>query len=836
MYAFEEANQHITNRLYGEYTRKEGIHILLKGSGLYARFSADGHLIISSDQFHGENMMNAKKNILAATVAFFSGVGGAQVGLAQEGVATDESGFELEEIVVTASRRETGLNDAAISVAAIGAEEISRRNLSEMNDYLRMIPGVSMVDLGVGRNSVVVRGLAINPQTTGETSDPTVGVYLGEVSIGGLGVWSGNSDLRMIDLERVEVLRGPQGTLFGSGALAGAVRNIPMAPNLQEFEGSIKTSYSNTAEEGGNNTKIEGVINVPIVEDVLAVRAVAYHHDTSGYIKNIAGTQLAEGGVLDKFGTTSTDAVATFGGAELYQNESVIGDTTYSGGRIAALWAPTDELNVTLQYVSQEVEQEGLPYVQLNTGGYTQVELQYGDNSPDLSGQGSGLEDEIDIINLVIDYDLGWASFLSSSAWLENEGLRNWDVTSFLIGSPAVQLFSTSADVFTQEFRLVSQLDGPLQYIAGLYYEDVERGGFKLDYATADVDLNLLGTPFGSGNPLLGVISQDRKKEQLAVYAELTYQLTEQLTLTGGARRFDYEVEDKISIDEGTPRNTISDAEEDGTSYKVNLSYQPTDETLIYAQWAEGFRLGIAVTPPDASLCDVNNDGLLDGTDTPLANDVESDTTENFEIGAKFTLLDSKLQINTAVYQVDWEGLPLLVFPSQLPSQPVPTCFSGVIANAGEARSQGVEIETTYQLSQDLRVSLGGAYTDVELTEVASGIPFSKGDRLPSSPDYNLNLGLQYEFEMKGYASYVQADYAYVSEFFSGAGETGDKAGDYGQLNLGAGITLDDFAVELFAHNLTNEDALTHVDVLLPDTRAYRLRPRTIGLNLTYQF
>ena len=216
--------------------------------------------------------------------------------MAQDGeAATAQSG--IDEIVVTATRRATSLQDTAISIAAIGGEEISRRNLSEMKDYLRAIPGINLFDGGVGRNAVVVRGLAMDPRFEANTGSPTTGVYFGEVPLAGLAAQSGSADLKMIDLERVEVLRGPQGTLFGSSSLAGAVRNIPNAPNTEELAGQIsKLVIQILPNSEVSNTKVEGVINIPLIDDILAVRAVAYRHDTSGYIKNIAGTQLATNG------------------------------------------------------------------------------------------------------------------------------------------------------------------------------------------------------------------------------------------------------------------------------------------------------------------------------------------------------------------------------------------------------------------------------------------------------------------------------------------------------------------------------------------------------------
>lgn len=259
--------------------------------------------------------------------------------------ALSEEGDEwlLEEVVVTSSRRATSLNDTATSVAAIGSEEISRRDLSEMNDYLRAVPGVSMLDLGVNRNAVVMRGLALDPQLSGVGGQaPLVGVYLGEVPIGGYGIWGGNADIRMVDLERVEVVRGPQGTLFGSSALSGVVRNIPVAPKPSEFEGNLKAGLSNTAKHGDSNTKFEGIINIPLIADTLTLRALAYHHDAAGFIDNIAGSLLMTNGEVDQFGSTASDAVAAFGGSDLYQNENNIGSTEHVGGRVAILWTPVD--------------------------------------------------------------------------------------------------------------------------------------------------------------------------------------------------------------------------------------------------------------------------------------------------------------------------------------------------------------------------------------------------------------------------------------------------------------------------------------------------------------
>ena len=287
VYPFEDAAKHHTNRLYGNYSLKEGIYILLKGSGLHAELSADGHLIISSDDVYGDGMMNSKKNILASTIAFFVGAGGMAPGVFAQADDAAAQQSQIDEIIVTASKRGAGqsIQDTAMAISALSGDTIEKRGLVGMDDYLRTLPGVSMQDRGASQNSVVIRGLSSDPQA----GSGSAGVYFGEVPLTGLGSASsagnsGNGDIKMVDIERVEVLRGPQGTLYGSDALAGVVRVLPATANLQDFEGRVASRFSHTADGGSENTMVEAMVNYPLIEDELAVRAVAYRFDNSGYI------------------------------------------------------------------------------------------------------------------------------------------------------------------------------------------------------------------------------------------------------------------------------------------------------------------------------------------------------------------------------------------------------------------------------------------------------------------------------------------------------------------------------------------------------------------------
>ena len=271
LFPYDIAEARSANPVKGRYTLFEALTIILKNSGLATGLSANGvieiYLSDNADDPLRERDMKTRKKLLASTIAFFIGgnatsVIGQEAGSGQE----TEGGFVLEEIVVTASKRETSLQDTAMSISAIGSDTIDKRNLVGMGDYLNSLPGVSVLDQGPGFSAVVIRGLAIQPQAGDAQSTAVTGVYFGETPISGLGLFGGSADIKLIDMERVEVLRGPQGTLYGAGAMGGVVRNIPAAPNLETIEGNLELDLSNTEEEGGDNHALKGVINIPLIE------------------------------------------------------------------------------------------------------------------------------------------------------------------------------------------------------------------------------------------------------------------------------------------------------------------------------------------------------------------------------------------------------------------------------------------------------------------------------------------------------------------------------------------------------------------------------------------
>lgn len=710
----------------------------------------------------------------------------------------------VEEMIVTAQKRgAVSIQDTAMSVSAISSEAIEKRGLVGMDDYLRTLPGVSFHDRGAGQNTIVIRGLSTDPQAEKSTS----GVYFGETPITDLGTQgvadvAGSLDIKLVDVERVEVLRGPQGTLYGSGSMGGTVRVIPASPNLNTFEGKVAMRYSSTGQLGGDNNMVQGVINVPIVEDTLAVRAVAYRFDNSGYIENVINNPPTSPGIGAAIGSTG-----------VAQNRGDVGSDEYTGFRVTALWQPTEQFDVTLSYLDQEIEQDGFPEINLlMAGDFQQERLNTG---PDGSRYES-LANDVAITNLVINYDMGWASLSSSSSLVDYSTVVESDL-SMLFGIPVYAMQTREEDVLIEELRLTSQLDGRAQFIVGLYYEDRE----------ADVELPWLWSGAAALDPGVPIIFStiDESLDQLAFFGEFSWQFTDQFTATFGLRHFDYENSRFQQPNDAAPRRV----KEDGETYKFNLSYDVNDNTLLYGQWAEGFRLGTVRSRPNP-MCDADNDGNLDDVGFPAPEGVDSDTLESFELGLKTSLLEDRLTMNMAVYRTNWDGIPV--------SFPLPSCNSSVFLNAGKSTVDGAELEIQAYPSENLRLNFSASYNDATLAEDAPNIG-SAGDNLPGSADLNASLGMEYLFNLAGYQAFVRGDYAYVDEYYSNVAEVGQASGGYGQINLKTGMAIGNLDIDLFVNNLTNADDFTWTEAVYAQfnlSRAYRLRPRTIGLNIGYHF
>lgn len=836
LFPYDDVIEVDANPVMGTYSIQHALNILLHNTGLKGDLTEGGVIAISqagigassiTDISKGKSMNTNKRKSLLATMVGLMAAGGLSTAAAQDLVGESaRAQTVLDEIIITATKRETNLQETAGSIAAIGQQEIDRRGLAGMEDYLATVPGVSFLDRGVGQNSFIIRGVSSDPQSEAQRTGPSVGLYFGEVPLAGLGISGGGANPRLVDMNRVEVLRGPQGTLFGAGSLTGAIRNIPNSPNLEKVEGGLKLGYSNTSGNGSSNNTLEGVINIPIIQDVLAIRAVAYKHDMSGYMMNQAASDSAYAATLTSFGSTPLD-------------QEDMGSVEYTGGRVSILWKPVEEFSANLTYIDQQADQNGSPDAQLNSALFTQLRPSFGDvavSSP-LKGEtfnigdNERLEEDLSITNLVLQYDFESVSLLTSSSWVDQENLLARSLAFF--PSPVAQLVPFKSDYSAHEVRLVSNFDGPFQYLMGVYYEEFDRDSPIYIAFTGDNASNPFGFPLGVGNALFSDEFVATSLKQDAFFAELSYDINDQLELTLGGRRYDYERE-RLYLVTGLFGDNLADGgsqsgfSESGSTYKAKLAYQMSDDNLLYAQWSEGFRPGSTNSPAPASICDTNNDGVLDGTNVPIRDFFDSDTLESYELGIKSTSLNGRFRVNAAIYQNNWEGIPIAVQS--------PTCLFSQVGNAGEAETKGIEVETIFNVNDALQLILGGSYVDAALSSEAPSLGGASGDRLPGSPEHSLNVGFQYDFELASSPSYLRVDYAHMGGFYNNLSQLGAEIGDYGKLDIKAGVSFDNFDVELFAKNLTNDHAITWLGSFLPDSRVNRLRPRTIGLNVGYQF
>ncbi|MDB9953762.1 TonB-dependent receptor, partial [Porticoccaceae bacterium] len=728
-----------------------------------------------------------------------------------QGVDGDQEGAnqqtQIDEIIVTANKRAEGtsLQDTAASISVLSSETIDNRGLVSASDYLATIPGASFSEFGATEKKIIIRGLSIGNVFA---SSP-VGNYLGEIPLG-----AGVFDVKLVDIERVEVLKGPQGTLYGSDAFAGVVRNIPLAPNLQEMEGSVKVNASSQSESDNLNNSIVGVLNIPLVADKLALRVAAYRFDNAGYVDAVS-TPLAE------------SIAAATGSAVIIEDD--LGGSTYSGARTMLLWNASENLSTTLTFGTQEIDVKGSPEVPIGSNDYKTNYL----NTP----HGKNETVDFDYSNLLIEYDLGWASLMSASSLLKGDSVLAYNN---LTRAPGIGfgLEATSSEIsvdrehVVEEIRLASQLEGSWQFVFGLFYEDLKTN----TYTQLIWDGSPSANPFGP-DPVLQNTSELLELTQKALFSELTYSFSEQWDLTLGARYFDYDREDTTRNISGafTPPglpNSV-DASETGTTYKANLSFTPNDDTLIYAQWSEGFRLGQGQNLPLASLCDTDGNGKLDFTDGDLVDQVAPDTTENFELGAKFTLLDSRLTLNTAIFNIDWQDLPALI----IDTSSICPADQGVLNNIGEANSKGIEMEAIYLVTPQLAINLSASYIEAEWEET-EGITAKSGEYLTFAPRTNANLGVQYDFDLSGFSAFARTDISYVGEYETAFQSDRfldfryDAAGDYVNINFRLGINVDQWALAFYAANLTNEGSIIN---RFPRSE-YGLTPRKLGLEASYHF
>lgn len=841
-YVSDEVDRQRTQGASGHLTVDEALTQVLRGTGLTFRHVADNGVSIlpagtpagSPSSPPSEGPSTQKREPVSRGKAERSFPGPFRMAQVDHGQAADSSSIEakeqssglLEEVIVTAEKRSERVQDVPISMSVVTAADIDHRRLFNAEDYLRGIPGVNEVDSAQGQ-SIIIRGMETSPLNQNFGAGVTTATYFGETpttNTAGLGNGT-NVDLKLVDVERVEVLRGPQGTAFGDSSMGGAVRTIPVAPSVAGFEAKVAAGYSNTQGTGGNNYNAQATVNMPLVADRLALRAVGYEYKDSGYYRNLAGTDPA----------FQAASVIPYSAQAYAVDRDNVGAANVYGGRVAALYEATQDLKFQLSYLVQRDEQDGMA-VSSSSGTYDQTMFEV---APEhyVRGQAEGASDlNIDILNATMSYNVGWADLVATYSRTKSGSVLSAPYQLF--GRPwALSYYANSPHAEdVGEIRLASHTDTAWNFLVGLFDENVRD--------SADFNYLWFGSPatdiLAPGFRYAGDYQDYRDLKQRAAFGEVYWTLLPGVTLTGGLRYYHYDRTDEViesGPEFGAGATTYDAAGASGTTPRVNLSYKVAKEALLYAGYSEGFRLGKPQSGVPTSVCDKNADGIVDGTDISVAStsQVNSDRVKSFEFGAKLDLLQSRLRVDADVFRMNWYGLPVSVIAGSATTG----CGFVYVTNAGAARSDGVELQANLRIAGAVRVEFGGSFTDAKLTADVPVQHFRAGQRLPGSPKADANAGVELDFGMAGHKAFVRADSVYVGPFWGDIPESPTlKAGNYVKLDLSGRIEFGRLNLDVFIRNATNRDAFTFrgAQPRVGPYFGYRLRPRTTGLQVSYEF
>jgi iron complex outermembrane recepter protein len=745
----------------------------------------------------------------------------------------------IAEIVVTATKRSERLEDIPVAVSDITADDIATRGFTNYADYLNTVPGVSMQDLGPGKDQIYIRGIV----ATGGVDFP-VATYFGEAVTSLVANNGGFANMRLVDIDHVEVLRGPQGTLFGANSLAGVIRTVPAAPNLNEFQVNLDTRGWATAHSSDGSAHVEGVVNLPLIDDRLALRLVGYQDYIAGYIDNVV-TAAAANDVSAIAGIALTGSPLPAGTVVVPGHPAFTRDDTNSedtwGARASLRWRPLDALSVDLSYAQQSVLLNAQPGVQQAIGPYDVQrpldQFQRGNNREDL-----------DIGQFVVSYDWSAASLTSATSYTQLKISDDEDVSWILpiLGPPLWALDQRSnAGTFVEEMRLQSRGNSPLQWLVGLYYDNATTGFAQSvpDFSCPTCVSALFGQNFalqtapGPG----GGVPTTFKERQRSVFGEASYALTSQWTAGLGGR---YLKDDIESLSPaacgflGGVNSSGSDCQSatppvGGSTGLFNpsgyLRFKPLDDTTYYLQAARGFRSGtsnqfIAYDPAGPCAASAAAVGL-----GPLT---QPDKMWTYELGMKSAWADGRVTTNVAIFHQEWTGVQLET------SQPCG--FNGTV-NGGDASGNGAELEVTAKITPALSANLSASYVYNKFDSVTPNLGYVPGERIPGAPEENAAAGMQYNFALNGqWTGYARGDYVYVGDihylFGQGDDATNLLQGGYAQANLRVAFRRANLSLEFFGNNVTDKRAAVATGDPSQGGYTYLLRPREIGIELRYSY
>ncbi len=755
-------------------------------------------------------------------------------------LADQESVGQLEEILVTATKRTSTVQETPMSITAISGEEIQERGLADFTAIIQSVPGVSMRTSGPGQTEIDMRGM-----TSAGGNSSTVGFYLDDTPLTApANAQNGKVviDPSLYDLNRVEVLRGPQGTLYGSGSMGGTVKLVPNRPDPRAFDASLELLPSYT-EGGGFNRGENAMVNLPFGGGSAALRVVASESRDSGWLDRVV---VADGQFpLETNGLSKRGDVAA---APVVRDYKRVNDSELKSVRASVLWTPTEKISITPFFLYQEIRQGGLNQIDSDPG--TNVHYQPFDVPEPFS-------DRIAIGSLNLQYNFDAFDLTSTtSRWNRNTALRQdgteefqWALSvpgaifPFYVSKGGIgattptPLEADTSRQTSEEIRLTSSGNSALKWLVGFFYQD-----FQSCYCET-VLIPGAAAAFGTANAFTQY--QTTKISQNSFFTELSYQISPQLKATAGLRRYSYRSEVDaatsgfVSIS-GSDAFSYAYAPENnkGVNPKFDLSYELDKNLLVYGTISKGFRPGggnqpVPITGPLGATCEANlqaNHGTTSFVPSPLA--FGPDTVWSYELGEKIRALQGRLTVNSAVYFEKWNGTQQNI--------PLP-CGYPYTANAGVAHIYGAEVEINALLVQGLVLSVNGGYTHATFAIGSLEAGITQGTRVQDTPEHTLSASLAYRTGVANglsFATRLENDYVGTR---TDATYAINHLPSYDLTNLRAGVEGDRWNVALFARNLFNERAILsngfQINLNIPTfNRVVVTQPLTFGVDLRYHF
>jgi iron complex outermembrane recepter protein len=807
--------------------------------------------------------------------------------------ATSGGPDQLQEVVVTAEKRTTTVQDTAASITAVSSEEIADRGIVDFNSLAQSVPGISMRTSGPGQTEFEMRGLN---SAGGNTS--MVGFYLDETPLSSPAsaqLGKEEIDPTLYDLNRVEVLRGPQGTLYGSSSMGGTVKLVPNAPQLGTFAASGETDVSYTGSGGGINEKLNGMVNLPI-GDTAALRVVASQLSESGWIKRLV---IQDGAVAPDAGTFPfVTRPANFYTAPLQEEIDGANTTTITSVRASILWQPLDNLSIT-PMVMWQLTQQGAPDAVDVNGNPTHPTTPSTEAHWEIFDSAEPQRDRFTLGSLKIEYQLPGFTITSATAnWNRNTlvssdsteenaapfGFPQYDFGCGPAGCATQPLgigpsgpapngpSVTEKDYtgqFSQEVRATSSGTGPFQWILGYFYQDLYSEWDEWAIAPQ-------ATPI-FGGPNLYVDYQPQVITQNSEFGQASWQFTSDLKGTVGLRHYRYSLGQTneefgvFTVNGGvgnyTPYRTAASNSASGTDPSFNVSYNLDKDVLLYATAAKGFRLGGVNQPIPVALPGPGVNSVLAGNECALQAKIlfnancapnvtpgpgfvmlqapttfASDSVWNYEIGEKSAFFDHRLIANVSLYYERWTD----------PQLATNLAGFGITANGADAHIKGLEAEFQALLSGEWTLGVNLGYTDATFAEASAITGYPEGYNVPDIPKFTASATLRWKHPLTYDLSLVgslEGDYV-GTRTDAPYGETITLLNinqylihlpSYGNANLRFGVAGSKWTAMAYVNNITNErtllDPQPQIDLQMDAFVRYLVnRPITAGLDLTYKY